>query len=179
MSKPSIASFVSVKFDHVGRLHHFLLPEVGFEQPLKSEEIVVVLNSGRRTYGTVKRSIRESGERHLRADRSTNKVLRRATRNDITARLKRQQFEKTARQFGSMKIREFCLPMKLIRVEHQHDKSRLVFFFTSEERINFRELVRELSSRFRCRIEMRHIGARDEAKILGGYGTGDCSSCGL
>ena len=171
MSKTSISSFVSVKFDHVGRLHHFLLPEVGFEEPIKSEETVVVLHSGRQTYGTVKRSIRESGERHLRKKKSADELIRRATKNDITVRLKQQQFEKQAREFGSMKIREFCLPMKLIRVEQQHDKSRLVFFFTSEERIDFRELVRELSSKFRCRIEMRHIGARDEAKILGGYGT--------
>jgi cell fate regulator YaaT (PSP1 superfamily) len=61
--------------------------------------------------------------------------------------------------------------MKLVRVEQQYDGSRLTFYFTADERVDFRALVRELASEFRCRIEMRQIGARDEAKLLGGYGT--------
>ena len=61
--------------------------------------------------------------------------------------------------------------MKLTRVEQAFDGSRLVFYFTADGRVDFRELVRELASEFRTRIEMRQIGVRDEAKMLGGYGT--------
>jgi cell fate regulator YaaT (PSP1 superfamily) len=70
-----------------------------------------------------------------------------------------------------MKIRERGLAMKLARVEQLFDGSRLVFFFTSEERVDFRELVRELASEFKTRIELRQIGVRDEARLLCGYGT--------
>ena len=70
-----------------------------------------------------------------------------------------------------MKIKERGLAMKLVKVEQQFDGPRLVFSFTAEARVDFRELVRELRSQFRCRIEMRQIGPRDEAKLLGGYGT--------
>jgi cell fate regulator YaaT (PSP1 superfamily) len=70
-----------------------------------------------------------------------------------------------------MKIRERGLAMKLARVEQLFDASRLVFFFTSEERVDFRELVRELASEFKTRIELRQIGVRDEARLLSGYGT--------
>ena len=61
--------------------------------------------------------------------------------------------------------------MKLVRVEQLFDSPRLVFYFTAEGRVDFRELVRELALAFRCRIEMRQVGARDEAKLFGGYGT--------
>ncbi len=70
-----------------------------------------------------------------------------------------------------MKIKERGLAMKLVKVEHELDGPRLVFYFTAEARVDFRELVRELASQFHCRIDMRQIGPRDEAKLLGGYGT--------
>ena len=72
-----------------------------------------------------------------------------------------------------MKIRERSLAMKLARVEQTLDGSRLIFYYTAEGRVDFRELVRDLAAHFRTRIEMRQIGVRDEAKMLGGYG-----SCG-
>jgi cell fate regulator YaaT (PSP1 superfamily) len=65
------------------------------------------------------------------------------------------------------------MPMKLTRVEQPFDGSRLIFYYTADGRVDFRELVRELAAHFRTRIEMRQIGVRDEAKMLGGYG-----SCG-
>ena len=72
-----------------------------------------------------------------------------------------------------MKIRERGLAMKLARVEQLFDGSRLIFYYTAEGRVDFRELVRDLAAHFRTRIEMRQIGVRDEARMLGGYG-----SCG-
>lgn len=81
--------------------------------------------------------------------------------------------EQEAYRTALILIRERSLPMKLTRVDFAPDGSRLIFYFTSEGRIDFRELVRELASTFHVRIEMRQIGVRDEARLLGGFG-----SCG-
>ena len=102
---------------------------------------------------------------------STNRVLRRASTQDVAARLQQQHREREAHRVCVMKIKERGLTMKLVKVEQQFDDPRLVFHFTAEARVDFRELVRELASQFRFRIDMRQIGPRDEAKLLGGYGT--------
>ncbi len=93
--------------------------------------------------------------------------------DDPVSRARRHQREQEAHRIALLKIRERGLQMKLTRVEQAPDLSRLVFYFTSEGRVDFRELVKELASEFRTRIEMRQIGVRDEARLLGGYG-----SCG-
>ena len=108
----------------------------------------------------------------LRPD-SELQVVRRATRDDVVTRLKHQQREQEAQRICLMKIRERGLAMKLARVEQLFDGSRLIFYYTAEGRVDFRELVRDLAAHFRVRIEMRQIGVRDEARMLGGYG-----SCG-
>jgi cell fate regulator YaaT (PSP1 superfamily) len=100
-------------------------------------------------------------------------VIRLATDEDLMLRRRQQQREQEAYRIGLMKVRERGLAMKLARVEQLYDGSRLVFYFTAEGRVDFRELVRELAAEFHSRIEMRQIGVRDEAKMLGGYG-----SCG-
>jgi len=99
------------------------------------------------------------------------RVLRRASGQDQALRARHEQREREAFRLCVMKIRERGLAMKLARVEQLFDASRLVFFFTSEERVDFRELVRELASEFKTRIELRQIGVRDEARLLSGYGT--------
>jgi cell fate regulator YaaT (PSP1 superfamily) len=99
------------------------------------------------------------------------RVLRRASGQDQALRARHEQREREAFRQCLMKIRERGLAMKLARVEQLFDGSRLVFFFTSEERVDFRELVRELASEFKTRIELRQIGVRDEARLLSGYGT--------
>ncbi len=95
------------------------------------------------------------------------------TPQELVSGARRCQREQEAYRIALMKIRERALPMKLTRVEQAPDLSRLVFFFTAEGRVDFRELVKELASEFRTRIEMRQIGVRDEARLLSGYG-----SCG-
>lgn len=99
------------------------------------------------------------------------RILRRATPQDRAMRQRHEQRERDAARLCVMKIRERGLAMKLTRVEQLFDGSRLVFYFTSEERVDFRELVRELASEFKTRIELRQIGVRDEARMLSGYGT--------
>jgi cell fate regulator YaaT (PSP1 superfamily) len=70
----------------------------------------------------------------------------------------------------SKKIEAHKLPMKLVGAEYSFDRSKIIFYFTSDERVDFRELVKELANIFRARIELKQIGVRDEAKMLGGFG---------
>ena len=100
-------------------------------------------------------------------------AVRHITPEDVASGTRRHQRELDAFRIALMKIRERALPMKLTRVEQAPDLSRLVFYFTAEGRVDFRELVKELAGEFRTRIEMRQIGVRDEARMIGGYG-----SCG-
>ena len=101
---------------------------------------------------------------------SPARLVRRASRDDVLTRLKHQQREQEAHRICLLKIRERGLAMKLTRVEQLFDGSRLIFYYTAEGRVDFRELVRDLAAHFRTRIEMRQIGVRDEARMLGGYG---------
>jgi cell fate regulator YaaT (PSP1 superfamily) len=132
---------------------------------------VVVQTDGGPAVGSVRRSIPQIAERQRPAPDSPQRVVRIATRDDIVARLKHQHREQEAYRIALLKIRERGLAMKLGRVEQAFDGSRLVFYFTADGRVDFRELVRELAAEFHTRIEMRQIGVRDEAKMLGGYGT--------
>lgn len=99
------------------------------------------------------------------------RLLRRATSQDLALRRRHQARERDALRVATMKIRERGLSMKLASVDQQFDGSRLVFYFTADERVDFRELVRELATDFKMRIELRQIGVRDEARMLTGYGT--------
>ena len=171
MSAPDPARLVSVKLSPVGRAQTFLLDgEQGDEAPRVGEQVVVQTDGGP-AVGTVVRGVPELLERRRPAADSPQRVVRLATHDDIVARARHQQREREAFRMATLKIRERGLPMKLTRVEQAFDGSRLVFYFTADTRVDFRELVRELASEFRARIEMRQMGVRDEAKLVGGYGT--------
>jgi cell fate regulator YaaT (PSP1 superfamily) len=101
------------------------------------------------------------------------RMVRHADATDVRLREQQAAREQEAYRIGVMKIHERGLVMKLARVEQTFDGSRLIFYFTADSRVDFRELVRDLAAEFRTRIEMRQIGVRDETRILGGYG-----SCG-
>src|SRR5204863_9846984 len=121
--------------------------------------------------GSVVRRIPQlDGKRRPPAD-SPHRVVRLASKDDIVARLKHRHREDEAHRIALLKIRERGLGMKLTRVEQAFDGSKLLFYFTADARVDFRELVRELAAEFKTRIEMRQIGVRDEAKALGGYAT--------
>lgn len=165
------APFVSVKFDPVGRVRRFLLDGVDFEPPPRPGDAVVVVQGGQRAFATVTRTLPQTSDRVAPPPSSPDRVLRRATEQDLTARLRHRRRERELHNLCAMKISEHRLPMKLVRTEQQLDRAHIVFYFTAESRVDFRELVRDLAAEFRCRIEMRQIGARDEAKLLGGYGT--------
>ena len=187
--------FVSVKFNPVGRVFNFLLPDlvphlsndatdppnaeavtpspVSSTPPFAAGEQVVVQTAEGAAVGTVTRPTPGASERKLPAEGSPARVIRRASHEDVVTRLKHEQREREAHRICLLKIRERGLPMKLTRVEQIFDGSRLIFYYTAEGRVDFRELVRDLAAHFRTRIEMRQIGVRDEARMLGGYG-----SCG-
>ncbi|MGE3842468.1 MAG: stage 0 sporulation family protein [Vicinamibacterales bacterium] len=164
---------VSVKFTPAGRAHTFLLPsDYSLDAvPRQGEQVVVQTDHGPSVGTIVPRASEVAERRPLAVEAST--VIRRATPDDVTLRGRQEQRERTAHQFCLMKIRERGLPIKLTKVEQHFDGSRMIFFFTADGRIDFRELVRDLAAEFRTRIEMRQIGVRDEARMLGGYG-----SCG-
>jgi len=102
--------------------------------------------------------------------KSPKKVVRNATPEDFDQAKRNEQLEKDAFQFCLQKIKEKGLNMKLVKTEVLLDRSKALFYFTSEKRVDFRELVRDLAAEFRMRIEMRQIGVRDEAKMVCGIG---------
>ena len=105
------------------------------------------------------------------------KVIRLATEADIKRLEENEKKSKEAFAFCEQKIAELSLDMKLIDVEVSFDMSKMLFYFTSEGRVDFRELVKILAANFKTRIELRQIGVRDEAKLLGGLGICGQSFC--
>jgi cell fate regulator YaaT (PSP1 superfamily) len=99
------------------------------------------------------------------------KVIRKATPEDETRVAANREREQKAFESALAKIEAHGLPMKLVDVEYTFDNSKIIFFFTSEGRVDFRELVKDLAGVFKTRIELRQIGVRDEAKMVGGLGT--------
>ena len=99
-----------------------------------------------------------------------HQVLRIANANDFQAENRRQKTVENAKALCSKKIVELKLPMNLSRVIHQPHMNKTIFFFTAEGRVDFRQLIRDLASNLRHRIEMKQVGVRDEAKVIGGFG---------
>jgi len=153
---------VGVRFKPCGKVYDFEID--GFE--VRPGDSVVVESDFGLSIGTVIREKRavEASEQQFR------KVLRIATEDDFSVRDNNRGLEKEARDFCVERIMARGLPMKLVACESTLDRRRIMFFFTADGRIDFRELVKDLASRFKTRIEMRQIGIRDEAKMIGGLG---------
>jgi cell fate regulator YaaT (PSP1 superfamily) len=97
-------------------------------------------------------------------------IIRKPSQEDLEQIEKNHQLEQDASRDCRKRIEEHGLDMKLVDVEYQFDRNKITFYFTSDTRVDFRELVRDLASRYRTRIELRQIGVRDEAKRIGGVG---------
>ena len=162
---------ISVRFSPVGRAQTVVADGPSGNRPPRAGEAVVVQTDGASAVGVVVPSIPQLAGRRRPAGDPASRVVRLASYDDLMARRRHQQREEEAYRLARLKITEHGLAMKLTRVEQAFDESRLVFFFTADARVDFRDLVRELASEFRTRIEMRQIGVRDEARLLGGYGT--------
>jgi cell fate regulator YaaT (PSP1 superfamily) len=169
VDKSASGPFVSVRLSPVGRTLTFLLDPAS-SPPAPGDSIVVKTENGPALAAVVP-VVPAVAPRQASLQRV--QFLRMASAEDGQTRARQEEREREARRVALLRIRELNLPMKLSRVEQVFDGSRLIFYFTAEGRIDFRELVRLLASEFRTRIEMRQIGVRDEARMLGGYG-----SCG-
>src|SRR5690554_754603 len=109
-------------------------------------------------------------QRRMLPAHSISQVLRKASESDIAQAERNESHERQAYRFCIERIRGRKLPMMLIRVQYMQDGSKIVFYFSAEGRIDFRDLVKDLAHRFRARIEMHQIGVRDGARMLGGIG---------
>ena len=168
MDETSGAGIVQVEFK--GERREYFVNAKGL--PIEAGDYVVVQVERGRDVGKVVR-IGESLDRMAKAKPVTQEVIRKVSPEDVSKYEEIKQREDAAHKVCEGKIRERELKMKLVDVEYQLDGSKITFFFTADERVDFRDLVKDLASIYKTRIELRQIGVRDEAKRLGGYG-----SCG-
>jgi cell fate regulator YaaT (PSP1 superfamily) len=167
---PRPLRFLSVKLTPVGRAQAYTVDDAVTRVPRVGESVVVQTEDGP-ALGTVAPLIADTAVRRAAGREPARRLVRLASPEDIVTRMRHRQREEEAYRVTLLRIRERGLAMRLTRVEQAFDASRLLFYFTAEARVDFRELVRDLAAEFRTRIEMRQIGVRDEAKALGGYGT--------
>ena len=155
---------VGVRFKKAGKIYYFDPADMD----IKKDTYVVVETARGIEFGECVIGIKEISEDDIVAPLKS--VLRIATEEDITKHFKNKDKEKDAFEICLKKIQEHGLTMKLIDVEYTFDNNKVIFYFTADGRVDFRELVKDLATIFKTRIELRQIGVRDEAKMLGGLG---------
>ena len=155
---------VGVRFKNAGKIYYFDPVELEVE---KSIDVVVETARGLE-YGTVVVGPKEIDESELVSP--LKPIIRIATDEDRQVYLENKEKAKETFELCQQKIKEHDLNMFLIDCEYTFDRNKLIFYFTAEGRIDFRELVKDLASIFKTRIELRQIGVRDEAKTIGGLG---------
>ncbi len=155
---------VGVRFRDGGKIYYFAPGDI----KLSPAERVIVETARGTEYGFV-----ATGNEYVSSEKIVpplRPVLRTATHEDDDRYEANKKLEAEAFEICNRKIAEHGLDMKLIEAEYTFDNSKLLFYFSAEIRVDFRELVKDLASIFRTRIELRQIGIRDEAKLLGGLG---------
>ncbi len=160
----SMVKYIGVRFKKVGKIYYFSPGDM--QIPLGSKVIVETVRGVE--CGEVVLVDKEMEEKKLSAPLKS--VIRIADQNDMETIERNKQKEKEAFAICQEKIKKHGLKMDLVDVECTFDNNKLLFYFTAESRVDFRELVKDLASVFRTRIELRQIGVRDEAKMLGGLG---------
>lgn len=155
---------VGVRFRPAGKIYFFSPGQ--FE--IKNGDKVIVETARGVEFGTVVTGVKEVEEEQIM--QPLKPVIRIATAEDIKKEAKNREKEKEAFEICYEKIRKHGLEMKLIDAEYTFDNNKVLFYFTADGRIDFRELVKDLAGVFRTRIELRQIGVRDETKIRGGIG---------
>lgn len=155
---------IGVRFRRAGKIYYFSPMDLEIEEGMH----VIVETARGIEYGYVVLGPREMEEEKV--IQPLKPVLRIATEEDDRTADENKIKEKEARKICLEKIRKHELDMKLIDVEYTFDNNKVLFYFTADGRVDFRELVKDLASVFRTRIELRQIGVRDETKILGGIG---------
>ncbi len=167
---------IGVRFKRVGKVYYFLPGNITFNE---GDHAIVETARGME-YGEVVIVDKEVSEKDLVAPLKT--VVRRASAKDEKKLEDNKLKEKEALETCQKKIDKHGLDMKLVDVEYTFDNSKIIFYFTADGRVDFRDLVKDLAGVFKTRIELRQIGVRDEAKMLGGLGPCGrpcCCSCFL
>lgn len=163
---------VGIRFNPANKVYYF--DPSGFEDMIVGDYAVVETARGEEV-GKVVIPPREVTEQEVVG--RLKGVKRRATALDLTQMAYYRHKEQDAVARCKEKVQEHNLPMKIVRAEYNYDGSRLIFFFAAEKRVDFRKLVQDLARAFRARIELRQIGVRDEAKLMGGIGKCGLSLC--
>lgn len=155
---------IGVRFKQAGKIYYFD-PQ---DKDIQRGDNVIVETVRGLEYGQVMVGVKEVPEE--RVTLPLKPVLRLATPEDDLQLLDNKEREKKALGICEQKVLNHNLEMKLIDVEYTFDRSKIIFYFTADGRVDFRELVKDLAGVFRTRIELRQIGVRDEAKMIGGLG---------
>ena len=159
-----MAEVIGVRFKEVGKVYYF----APGEHKLKIGDMVIVETARGIECGTVALENKEVPDKELTSP--LKPLIRIATEDDLLHLRENKEREKKAFKICEEKIAANGLEMKLVNVEYTFDNSKILFYFTADGRIDFRELVKDLASVFKTRIELRQIGVRDETKVLGGIG---------
>jgi cell fate regulator YaaT (PSP1 superfamily) len=155
---------VGVRFKKAGKIYYFDPGDLSIQK----DEFVIVETVRGVEYGRVVTPRKQVGEKDVVLP--LKKVVRIADQKDRLIVEENKTAAKEAYDVCSEKVNEHQLDMKLVDVEYTFDRNKVIFYFTADGRVDFRELVKDLASIFRTRIELRQIGVRDEAKMLGGIG---------
>ncbi len=159
-----MAEVISVRFKEVGKNYYF---DPKGKKYNKGDNVIVETARGLE-FGTVTIANREINDEEITSP--LKPVIRLANSKDIETVNENKEKEKNAFEVCSKKIEAHKLEMKLVDVEYTFDRNKILFYFTADGRVDFRELVKDLASVFRTRIELRQIGVRDESKKVGGLG---------
>ena len=159
-----MATVIGVRFRNAGKLYYF---DPGQWWPTAGDAVIVETVRGME-YGEVVTGVKEVSDDLITPP--LKKVIRIATAEDAQHQQENRAREKDAMALCQKKVAEHKLQMKLVGCEYTFDNSKILFYFTSDKRVDFRSLVKDLASLFHTRIELRQIGVRDEAKMMGGLG---------
>ena len=172
-----MAKVIGVKFKNTAKVYYFAPADPNEVYEEKSG--VVVETAKGLEFGTVVFGVKEVSDSDI--VHPLKPIVRKATEKDLKTVKDNEKKIPEAMEFAQEKITELSLEMKLIGCEYAFDGKKIVFFFTADGRVDFRELVKLLASKFHLRIELRQVGIRDETKILGGIApcgrTCCCASC--
>lgn len=155
---------IGVRFKKAGKIYYFDPTDID----IKKGDFVIVETARGIEFGFCVTAIKEIPEEDLVSP--LKNVLRKATGEDKEKHINNKKREEEALSICEQKVKNHDLNMKLIDVEYTFDNNKIIFYFTAEGRVDFRELVKDLASIFKTRIELRQIGVRDEAKMIGGLG---------
>ena len=159
-----MASVIGVRFKNAGKLYYF---DPGSFWPTAGDAVIVETVRGME-YGEVVTGVKEVSDELITPP--LKKVIRIATAEDAAHDADNRKRERDALTLCQKKVQEHKLQMKLVGCEYTFDNSKILFYFTSDKRVDFRGLVKDLATAFHTRIELRQIGVRDEAKMMGGLG---------